>query len=81
MHSMTEVAIRDLRNHGADILDRVSRGEAMTVTRDGRPVAELRPLPRRPLSAAVLLERWRGVPAVDSVQLRADVDDLLDPSL
>jgi prevent-host-death family protein len=78
---MTEVAIRDLRNHGGEILDRVAGGEAMTVTRDGHPIAELRPLPRRPLQSALLLQRWRSLPAVDPAQLRADIDDLLDPAL
>lgn len=57
-------------------------GEAMTVTRDGRPVAELRPLARRPLQASLLLlQRWRNLPAVDPAKLRADLDDLLDPAL
>lgn len=53
----------------------------MTVTRDGHPIAELRPLPRRPLQAALLLQRWRGLPVVDPAKLRADIDDLLDPAL
>lgn len=75
------MAIRDLRNHGGEILDRVEGGEAMTVTRDGRPIAELRPLARRPLQASLLLQRWRSLPAVDPVKLRADIDDLLDPTL
>lgn len=78
---MGEVTIRELRNRGAEVLDRVTRGEALTVTRDGAPVAELRPLPRRPLPAGVLLRRWSHVPAVDAAKLRADVDALLDPSL
>jgi prevent-host-death family protein len=78
---MTEVAIRDLRNRGGEILARVEGGEAMTVTRDGRPVAELRPLPRRPLQASLLLRRWHGLPAVDPMKLRADIDDLLDQTL
>jgi prevent-host-death family protein len=76
-----EVAIRELRNHGGEILDRVEGGEAMTVTRDGRPIAELRPLARRPLQASLLLQRWQNLPAVDLVKLRADIDDLLDPAL
>jgi prevent-host-death family protein len=42
---VTEVGVRDLRNHGGEILDRVADGETMTVTRDGRAIAELRPLP------------------------------------
>ncbi len=78
---MTEVAVRDLRNHGGEILDRVAGGESLTVTRDGRAVAELRPLPRRPLPAALLLERWRRLPAVDPARLRADIDSVLDPAL
>jgi antitoxin (DNA-binding transcriptional repressor) of toxin-antitoxin stability system len=53
----------------------------MTVTRDGHPIAELRPLPRRPLQAALLLQRWRALPVVDPVKLRTDIDDLLDPAL
>lgn len=75
------MAIRELRNHGGEILDRVEGGEAMTVTRDGRPIAELRPLARRPLQASLLLQRWQNLPAVDLVKLRADIDDLLDPAL
>jgi prevent-host-death family protein len=78
---MAEVTTRELRNHGGEILDRVAGGEALTVTRDGRPVAELRPLPRRPMPAALLLDRWHRLPAVDPAKLRADVDALLDPSL
>ena len=76
-----EVAVRDLRNHGGEILNRVAGGETLTVTRDGDPVAELRPLPRRPLQAALLLERWRALPAVNPAKLRADIDELLDPGL
>jgi antitoxin (DNA-binding transcriptional repressor) of toxin-antitoxin stability system len=53
----------------------------MTVTRDGHPIAELRPLPGRPLQAALLLQRWRSLPAVDPAKLRADLDDVLDPAL
>lgn len=78
---MDEVAIRDLRNHGGEVLDRVEGGEALMVTRDGRPVAELRPLARRPLQASLLLQRWRNLPAVDAARLRADLDGLLDPAL
>lgn len=81
MLPVAEVAVRDLRNHGGEILDRVAGGESLTVTRDGRAVAELRPLPRRPLPATLLVERWRRLPAVDPVRLRADIDSVLDPAL
>jgi prevent-host-death family protein len=78
---MGEVAVRDLRNRGGEILNRVAAGEALIVTRDGEPIAELRPLPRRPLPASLLLQRWRRLPLVDPAQLRADIDSLLDPTL
>jgi prevent-host-death family protein len=78
---MNRVTIRELRNRGGEILLRVSKGEALTVTSDGRPVAELRPLPRQPLAAATLLRRWRPLPPVDVTQLRADIDETLDAQL
>lgn len=68
-------------NRGGDVLERVARGESLTVTRDGRAFAELRPLPRRPVPAAVLLNRWRGLPYVDPAKLRAEIDNVLDASL
>lgn len=78
---MNELTVRELRNRGGDVLDRVARGEALIVTRDGRAIAELRPLRRRPISAAVLVNRWRGLPIVDPARLRADIDEVLDGSL
>jgi prevent-host-death family protein len=78
---MAEVAVRDLRNHGGEILNRVAAGEPLTVTRDGEPIAELRPLPRRPVPAGVLLQRWRRLPVVDPSQLRSDIDAVVDPTL
>ena len=78
---MTEVTIRELRNRGGDIIDRVQAGEPLTVTRSGRHVAELRPLPRKSLAAAVLLERWRCLPHVNPDELRGDIDRVVDPSL
>lgn len=77
---MTDVTIRELRNQGGDVIDRAARGEQITITRAGTPVAELRPL-RPALSADALLARWRRLPAVDPVALRADVDQAVDPTL
>ncbi len=72
------VTVRDLRNHGGDVLDRVAAGARILVTRDGRPVAMLTPLPRPRLDRAALLQRWRGVPAVDAAALRSELDAVLD---
>jgi prevent-host-death family protein len=78
---MAEVSIRDLRNHGGEIVDRAARGEAITITRDGKPVAELSSIVAGPLAAEVLLERWRRLPPIDAVALRADIDETLDARL
>ena len=78
---MAEASVRDLRNHGGDVLDRVAAGEHVTVTRDGKPVAELRPLPRRGMTAAALVERFRRLPPVDPERFRGDVDAVIDPAL
>ncbi len=45
---MTAVASRELRNNTRALLDRVESGEAITITVDGRPVAVLEPVGRRP---------------------------------
>lgn len=73
--------MRELRNQGGQILERVMRGEVLTVTRDGHPVAEMRPLPRKPVPSPTLLDRWRRLPAVDAAKLKSDIDAILDPSL
>jgi prevent-host-death family protein len=73
-----EVSIRELRNHGGDVVDRAARGEAITITRSGKSVAQLGPVSPDPLAATVLLERWRRLPPIDPVRLRADIDETLD---
>jgi prevent-host-death family protein len=75
----TRATVRDLRNHGGDVLDRVVAGERVVVTRDGRPVAELTAVRAARLGRAALLARWRHLPRVDAATLRRDLDDLLDP--
>ena len=78
---MGEASIRDLRNRGSEVIGRVQAGERVTITRDGEPVAELRPLPKRRLHAQALVERFRGLPAVDPDGLRADIDAVTDQAL
>jgi len=75
----SRATVRDLRNHGGDVLDRVAAGERIVVTRDGRPVAELIPLRAARLGRDELLARWRHLPRVDGAALRRDLDALLDP--
>jgi antitoxin (DNA-binding transcriptional repressor) of toxin-antitoxin stability system len=51
------------------------------ITRDGAAVAELRPLPRRAVSATELIKRRTSLPHVDPAALRRDIDDILDSTL
>jgi prevent-host-death family protein len=78
---MDNVAVRELRNNGGRVLQRVADGETLTVTMDGRPIAELRPVAGRGLTAAALLQRWRRLPIVDAARLRADLDRVMDSAL
>ena len=78
---MAHVTIRELRNQGGDVIDRVLRGERIIVTRSGRPVAELQPVRRKSPDPATLLDRWRRLPHVDPDRMRRDIDEIIDPSL
>ena len=78
---MASVSIRELRNHGGDVVDRVERGEAVIITRGGRVVAELRPVSRPPQAASVLVQRWSRLPEIDPRVLRSDIDQVLDSRL
>lgn len=63
------------------MIDRVAAGERLTVTRNGRAVAELRPLSRATVRAEVLKQRWARLPTLDADAFRRDVDRVLDASL
>jgi len=78
---MEQVSVRELRNYGGQLLDRVHGGESMTITRDGTPVALLVPLPTPRLGSAALLEQWRNVPVISGAKLRADIVEILDLDL
>jgi len=81
VNDMDAVTVRDLRNHGGEVLDRVARGERLIITRDGTEVAELRPRERKSPPAEQLIARRRRLPRVDPEALRRDLDAVLDPRL
>ncbi len=78
---MKEVTIRELRNQGGAVVNRVAGGERFIVTRSGTPVAELRPIRSKGLSSSTLLARWRRLPGMDYRKLRDDLDSVLEPDL
>jgi len=78
---VADVSIRDLRNHGGDVVERAQRGERLTITRAGKPVAQLTALPATPLALDELQRRWARLPEIDPGRLRRDIDVVIDPSV
>jgi prevent-host-death family protein len=72
---------REFRNDSARVLREVQAGETMVVTRNGVPVAELRPVPaRRFVPRAAIAAAARRAPRVDAKRLRGDLDVVVEPS-
>jgi prevent-host-death family protein len=78
---VADISIRELRNHGGEVVERAQRGERLTITRGGRPVAELVALRRPPASLDELVRRRQHLPRVDPNRLRHDIDLVIDPSV
>lgn len=84
---MSTVASRDLRNHTADVLRQVAEGTPVTVTVNGRPVAEIsrvragRPQFLSRADLAGILARSQADPGlrVDLDRLSGDTTADLDP--
>lgn len=73
---------RELRNDSGAVLRAVQAGETLTVTRNGTPVAEMRPVARsRMVSREIIANARRSAPRIDVGRFRADLDDLVDPTL
>lgn len=76
------ISQRELRNDSAAVLREVQSGRRLTVTRNGVPVAELRPVaagrfvPRAVIAAAISF-----APAVDGDAFRADLDAIVDQAV
>ncbi|HEY1178398.1 MAG TPA: type II toxin-antitoxin system prevent-host-death family antitoxin [Phytomonospora sp.] len=79
---MTQIAEKDLGTLGA-LLDRAAAGEAVLVTRDGKPIAEVfptgtaRPRRRRLVPTAEAQRLLAGLPSIDYAQMRAEADAIL----
>jgi prevent-host-death family protein len=73
---------RELRNQSAAVLRDVQAGQTIIVSRNGVPVAELRPIqPRRFVSRAVIAEAAMRAPRIDAGRFRADLDEVIDQSV
>ena len=78
------IAQRDLRNNNAKVIEAVTAGETFVVTRNGEPVAELRPLRagrRTFISHAEVAALATAGVRIDRHQFRTDLDQLIDQGL
>ncbi|MHB8296944.1 MAG: type II toxin-antitoxin system Phd/YefM family antitoxin [Acidimicrobiales bacterium] len=78
------IAQRELRNDNARVIDAVAAGESFVVTRNGIPIAELRPIRtnrRRCVPKADLAALASSGPHVDFAQFRSDLDSVVDQGL
>ena len=76
---MESVGAYDAKTHLPKLLDRVARGEHITVTKHGKPVAEIVP-PREgravdPRAAVDAMKRLRGRNTLGGVSLRELIDE------
>lgn len=87
-----QIGQRELRNDNAEIMRRVEKGERFTVTRNGKPVADLVPHqvtgPSSSLTIGELQRLFAGLPPVYRAGWHADrradddvfgPDDVTDP--
>ena len=76
------VTQRELRNQSSAVLREVQAGQTVVVSRNGVPVAELRPIqPRRFVGRAILAEAGARAPEIDADRFRADLDAVIDQSV
>ena len=73
---------RELRNASGAVLREVQAGQTLIVTRNGVPIAELRPIqPRQFAPRTALAEAAAHAPRIDADRFRADLDAVIDPSI
>ncbi|WP_225729931.1 MULTISPECIES: type II toxin-antitoxin system Phd/YefM family antitoxin [unclassified Nocardia] len=72
----TTISQADLRNGSAGVMDALEAGEDFVITRNGRPVGELRPIKRRrDITTTELKARMaRFAGAGSGAELRAEID-------
>lgn len=78
------IAQRDLRNDNAKVMEAVTAGETFIVTRNGEPVAELRPIRHRRrtfVSRGEIDEMAAAGLRIDHRRFRADLDRAFDQEI
>jgi prevent-host-death family protein len=71
----TTISLREFRNESATVMDAVESGESFVLTRNGTPVAEVRPIrAKRKISTEELQKVFAMSPAPDYAAMRAELD-------
>ena len=81
MADLREVPVRELRNHTSDVLRRVAAGESLSVTVNGKPIADLVPhvAQRTWVPMAEILKMFAG--SMLDENFDADVDTVLSDTV
>ena len=73
-----QISQRELSNDTGRVIRELDRGRSFVITRNGRPIGELRPLRRdRFVGAEIAVEAFRSAPAVDATRFHRDLDQLI----
>ena len=78
------IAQRELRNDNAKIIAAVQAGETFIVTKNGVPVAELRPVhpgKRKFVPKEDIIAAFKDLPPIDYEQFRRDIYEGVDVTL
>jgi prevent-host-death family protein len=77
--SMRSVGAYDLKTHASALLDAAERGETITVTRRGVPIAQLVPIKRARAETVDAVARWkerrRRIPALSIAEVLSMRDE------
>jgi prevent-host-death family protein len=75
----TELTQRDLRNDSGDVMRRLDAGEEFIITRNGVPVAELKPIRRRRfVDRDHLQSLFAHIPPESAEGFRSDINKVID---
>lgn len=75
-----EINQRELRNESGKISQAVEDGETFILTRNGTPIAEIRPIPKKQtfVSTAEAARAMAHMPPIDYQEMRAELDEFID---
>ena len=76
---MKSVGDEEAKTHLSQLLDRVEKGESITILRHGKPVATLRPVEkppiRTPAEAVAAMKEFRKTARLDGLTIRELIEE------